>query len=140
MQNPIDPDKVALHPGLMEFPHHVGSAVIKPEDRGKIKSKALTAMQEQTHTQLRQLQQQMELLRSQAMEIRKRVEISEVIYNTEMRFEPLIGHRYFVYKTAKSSHVLSMVGPNEWGSSMPYSEFVSEVRLLADYTWDVISN
>ncbi|NBT49191.1 MAG: hypothetical protein EBT07_15485, partial [Actinobacteria bacterium] len=70
MQNPIDPDKVALHPGLMEFPHHVGSAVIKPEDRGKIKSKALTAMQEQTHTQLRQLQQQMELLRSQAMEIR----------------------------------------------------------------------
>jgi hypothetical protein len=59
--NPIDKDKVTEIPGLIEYPHHIGSIAVKPEDVGKLKSRALTAMQEQTNMHLLQIQQQVEL-------------------------------------------------------------------------------
>jgi hypothetical protein len=34
-QNPIDPDKITENPHSLEYPHHAGSALIKPEDKGK---------------------------------------------------------------------------------------------------------
>jgi len=32
-----------------------------------------------------------------------------------------------------------MVGPEEWGDNPPY-EFISEVKLLSDHTWEIIEN
>ena len=138
MQNPIDKDKTAEFPGLMEFAHHIGSALIKPEDKGKIKSKALTSMQEQTAHQLKNLYRQMQVIAEQANEIKKRVEISTLIYDANYRFEPVVGHTYHLYKTHKGQHVLSLVAPDEWGGEMPYAEHISTIRLLADYTWEVL--
>ncbi len=70
MVNPIDKDKVAENPGLIAYPHTIGSLAIKPEDVGKIKSRALSAMHEQTNMHLLQIQKQVELLMSQANEIK----------------------------------------------------------------------
>ena len=98
MINPIDKDKVAENPGLMEYPHTVGSLTVKPEDVGKLKSRALSAMHEQTDMQLLQIQKQVELLVSQANEIKQRIEISEKIYTAVIAFEPLVGHVYHLYK------------------------------------------
>ena len=140
MENPIDKDKTAEYPGLMEFAHHIGSALIKPEDKGKIKSKALASMQEQTEHQLKNLFRQMKLIAEQAGEIKKRVEVSTWIYESNYRFEPVVGHIYHLYKNHKGAHVLSLVSPSEWGGEMPFAEHVSTIRLLADYTWDVLSS
>jgi hypothetical protein len=96
-KNPIDKDKVAENPGLLPYPHHVGGIVIKPEDNGKIKSRALTAMREQTTIQMNQIQKQVELLVQQANELKERIEMSEKIYQAELSFEPLIGHIYHLY-------------------------------------------
>ena len=46
--NPIDPDKITETPSTLPYAHHSGSALIKPEDRGKIKGRALSAMDHQT--------------------------------------------------------------------------------------------
>ncbi len=53
--NPIDKDKVAENPGLLPYPHHIGSSIVKPEDVGKLKLRALSAMQQQTNSQLLQI-------------------------------------------------------------------------------------
>lgn len=66
IENPIDPDKITLTPHSLEYAHHVGSALIKPEDVGKVKGRALTAMEYQTDQQLSQLYAQMQLLAEQA--------------------------------------------------------------------------
>ncbi len=95
--NPIDKDKVAENPGLLPYPHHVGGIVIKPEDTGKIKSRALTAMREQTNIQMNQIQKQVELLMQQANDLKERVEISEKIYLADLSFEPIIGQTYHLY-------------------------------------------
>jgi hypothetical protein len=136
--NPIDPDKVAENPGLLPYAHHVASALIRPEDMGKVKVRALTAMEEQTNLQLKQIQEQIELLAKQAMDIKKRAEISYKIYGAKMGFEPVIGKIYYLYKNySNEEYVLSMIAPNEWGKSKTFDEFVSKVKMLGDHTWQI---
>lgn len=136
--NPIDSDKIAQNPGLLPYAHTLSSGVIKPDDLGKIKSNALLAMEQQTEMQLNQLQQQIQLLYTQAQEIKSRTDISVWIYQSDMGFDPIVGHTYHLYEKDDSRHFLSMVSPTEWGRSKKFKRFVATVRLLADHTWDVL--
>lgn len=139
MINPIDKDKVAENPGLIAYPHTVGSVVIKPEDVGKLKSRALSAMHQQTDMHLLQIQKQVELLVSQANEIKKRIEISEKIYTATISFEPLVGHVYHLYNKA-NEYKLMMISPDEWGRERAHElGYVNTVRLLSDHTWEIIN-
>lgn len=140
-ENPIDKDKVAENPHSLEYAHHVGSALIKPEDKGKIKGRAVTAMEYQTDQQLSQIYEQMHLLAEQAKKINQRKEISEKIYRAEFRFEPLINHVYHLYLTREDTQVLSVIAPDEWGRSIRKDDFTwqATVRLLADHTWEILS-
>ena len=112
MINPIDKDKVAENPGLIAYPHNVGSIMVKPEDVGKLKARALSSMYEQTDNQLKQIQQQVELMLNQANEIKKRIAISEKIYTAKQSFEPFVGSVYHLYKK-ESDYFLMMIGPLE---------------------------
>ena len=136
--NPIDADKVAQNPGLLPYAHTLSSGVIKPDDLGKIKSNALLAMEQQTDMQLNQLQQQIQLLYNQAQEIKSRTDISIWIYQSDMGFDPIVGHTYHLYEKEDSRHFLSMVSPEQWGRSKKFKRFVATVKLLADHTWDVL--
>ncbi len=137
MENPIDEKQAAKNPGLMEYAHTAGGAIIRPEDMGKVKGKAQMAMRQQTFDQLEKIYRQMELLGQQAQTIKERIEVSERIYDAQMSFEPVINHSYYLYEKADGTDVLSMVGPDEWGKSMPFNDFLAKVFLLADHTWKV---
>ncbi len=140
MENPIDKDKITETPGTLTYAHNVGSAIVKPIDKGRVKGRAVSAMHEQTSTQLAQIQRQVELLAEQARQIKARIEVSEKIYAAEIGFEPLIGHIYHLYDRTDESLILAMVGPNEWGKSgMPYNNFIATVKLLSDHTWEIQS-
>lgn len=131
-------DKMAENPGLLPYAHTSGSALIKPEDKGKIKGRAMSAMYEQTNVQLKQLYEQMETLAKQANKLKDRVEVSERIYKAKMSFEPLIGKVYYLYENKHGEDVLSLVSPEEFGRSLPFSRFLAEVKMLSDHTWDVL--
>ena len=135
--NPIDKDKIAENPHLLPYAHNIGSAIIKPIDKGRVKGMAMEAMYEQTDNQLTQLREQVEVLIRQAKEIHERVEVSEAIYQAEMGFKPRVGHTYHLYKRSSGKHVLSLVEPEAWGPKPPF-DFVSTVRLLSDHTWDIL--
>lgn len=136
--NPIDSDKITETPHNLPYAHHTGSALVKPEDQGKIKSRGLNAMEHQTDMQLGQIYEQMQLLADQAKKLQERKEISERIYLAEMRFEPLINHIYHLYKKEDRNHLLSLIAPNQWGKSKNTFQFIATVRLLADHTWDIL--
>ncbi|MDX1909573.1 MAG: DUF2452 domain-containing protein [Bacteroidia bacterium] len=136
--NPIDKDKTAENPGLLPYAHSVGGALIRPEDKGKIKGQAMMAMEQQTARQMEQLRKQYEVLAAQAQEIKRRVEISERIYQADVGFQPIIGHIYHLYERKNGSWALSMVAPAEWGRSMPFTDHLGTVRLLADHTWELL--
>lgn len=120
---------------VLPYASSVGSVAIRPDKEGMIKHKALSAMEEQTNMQLDQIREQIELLARQAQEIKKRKELSMMIYEASLRFKPQIGHVYHLYENKDGSHTLSLVGPDEWGRSRPFKHFVASVKLLADHTW-----
>jgi hypothetical protein len=138
--NPIDKDKVAENPGLLPYAHHSSSAIIKPEDKGKIKGRALMAMAEQTNMQMDQIKAQIELLAQQAKKLQVRREISEQIYKSEFNFDPIIHKIYHFYHRKNGKGVLSMVSPEEWGPTIPYERHLATARLLADHTWEVLED
>ncbi|HNU43003.1 MAG: hypothetical protein UZ12_BCD005001702 [Bacteroidetes bacterium OLB12] len=123
---------------VLPYSASVSGAVIKPNEAGVIRHQALSAMEEQTNMQLTQIRQQIELLAIQAKEIQKRKELSMLIYEAQLGFAPVIGQTYYLYEKEDGSHLLSLVGPKEWGRSKPYKNFVAAVSLLADHTWKEI--
>lgn len=142
----IDVDKIDLermgemtteNPGIIPFPHTVGAAMIKPEDKGKIKGRAISAMYDQTEMDMKQIYEQMQLLAEQAKTIQSRVSVSERIYQAKMSFDPIISRIYHLYQKKDGTDTLSLVSPEEWGKNCPY-DFIATVKLLADHTWDVI--
>jgi len=120
---------------VLPYASSVGSVAIRPNKEGVIKHKALTAMEDQTNMQLNQIRQQIELLAKQAQEIRKRKELSVMIYEAKLSFKPQIGQVYHLYEKRDNTHILSLVAPKEWGGAGPYKQFLSSVQLLADHTW-----
>ena len=136
--NPIDPDKITENPGTLPYAHHTGSAMVKPEDRGKLKGLALSSMEHQTDMQMDQIYEQMKLLSDQANRLQDRKRISEYIYQAEMRFQPLINHTYYLYEKENGLYFLSLIGPNDWGRSGEKFNYIATTKLLADHTWDVL--
>lgn len=137
-ENPIKSENISENPHNLPYPHHAGSAIVMPEDQGKMKGRALSAMEQQTEMQLQQLYEQMQLLAGQAKKLNDRKKISEYIYTAEMRFDPIINHIYHLYVSENSRNILSLIGPNEWGNSKKNHVFIASLRLLADHTWDIL--
>jgi hypothetical protein len=120
---------------VLPYSSSVSGAVIRPTEEGVIRNKALRAMEDQTNMQLLQIRQQIELLSIQARTIQKRKELSMVIYEAKLSFQPVIGETYYLYQNDDDSHLVSMVAPREWGKTIPFKAFVAAVQLLADHTW-----
>jgi hypothetical protein len=135
--NPIKKDKIAEKPNLLPYAHTVGGAIIKPIDKGRTKGNSMKAMYQQTGNQLNQIKEQVETLIKQAQEIHDRIEISEKIYKADVGFKPTIGQTYHLYERNEGGYLLSLVGPQEWGKSQPFS-FIATIYLLADHTWQII--
>lgn len=131
-------EKTTETPGTLPYAHHSGSALVKPEDKGKITGRAVAAMHSQTDMQMAQIYEQMQVLAEQAKKIQSRIEVSERIYQAAISFEPLINHRYFLYQKSDGSDFLSMIAPEEWGRKKDWASFVAEVKLLADHTWEIL--
>jgi hypothetical protein len=122
---------------LLPYARHVGSAIIRPIDKGRTRGVAMQAMYQQTDSQLQQIREQVETLIRQAQSIHDRINLSEKIYKADCGFKPVPGHTYFLYRKKDESLILSLVSPIEWGNSLPYV-FLAEAQLLADHTWKIL--
>ncbi len=142
----IDVDKIDLNlmkerttdlPGLIEYAHSIGGFSIVPTEEGVIKNKAISAMQEQTEQQIKQIYDQMQLLAKQVQDIQKRADVSLQIYQAEIKFTPTIGQIYYLYEQESGKKYLSMIAPNEWGKKSDQKKFIAKVKLLSDHTWRI---
>lgn len=143
--NEIDLETLKLKsadvPSLLEYAHSVGGFSIVPTNEGSIKSHAKVAMQEQTEEQLNLIFEQMKTLAKQVQDIKKRVHISELIYEAKISFTPVIGKNYFLYEYIETQErFLSLISPEEWCDKMKDKNFLAEVRLNADHTWKIIKS
>jgi hypothetical protein len=146
-QKPIEVENIDLEkmeqlttdlPSLIEYAHTRGGFAVVPTQEGHIKTKALAAMEDQTQKQMDQILGQMRTLAAQAKEIKDRVEVSEQIYLSEIKFQPVIHEIYYLYRKNDQKLTLSMISPDDWGDKCKYEACLAKVKLLADHTWDVI--
>ncbi len=136
-KNPIDKDKITETPHILPYAHTLGSAIIKPIDKGRTKGLAMSAMYEQSESSLNLIKEQIELLARQAQEIHERIDISEKIYEADCSFKPIIGMIYYLYEKKDTSWVLSMISPTEWADSLPFT-YIASIKLLSDHTWKIL--
>jgi len=134
-------DRTTDLPGLIEYAHSIGGFSVVPTAQGEIKGQAMAAMKEQTEIQMQQLYEQMQLLAAQAAKLKRRADISYDIYEAEMRFKPVMSEIYYLYqKKDEDKKVLSMIGPEQWGNSLPFEKFIAKIKLLADHTWEILED
>jgi hypothetical protein len=121
---------------ILPYAHMRGGFPVKPEDIGKAKGMAVTAMEEQVQNQLKQIYEQVDTLARQAKEIRTRAEISYKIYQCDMKFVPTPGHTYHLYEDRHGQPTLSMIPPAQLG---PLDRrHLATVRQLHDHTWEIL--
>jgi hypothetical protein len=144
---PVDIDKIDMNllklktadmPSLLEYAHSVGGFAIVPTEQGQIKSHARTAMLEQTDEQMSLIYEQMKTLAKQVQDIKKRVYISDLIYDSDIPFTPVIGKTYYLYEKEDQKRFLSLISPEEWKEKMADKKFIAEIRLNADHTWKIL--
>jgi hypothetical protein len=124
---------------LSPIPLSLGSPVIRVEDKGKLKANAVEAMHHYATQEIAILKRQADLIVEQVRDIENRLKVSEKIYDSDFRFQPVIGQLYHLYE--KEDHFkLSLIGPAEWGRSKSMGKHIASVKLLGDHSWEVIQS
>jgi len=139
-ENLVNEDGSYIGPAnLSPIPLSIGSPVIKVEDKNKIKANAVEAMHHYASQEIAMLKKQADLIMEQVREIEGRLKISEKIYESDFKFQPVIGQWYHLYEK-DDYYKLSLIGPAEWGKSKTMGKHVASVKLLGDHSWEVLPN
>ena len=85
------------------------------------------------------LREQIELIIQQAKKIMDRVEFTKEIYSYNVRFDPVIGHTYYIYERNNKERFVSLISPKEWGSKYNFKH-VHTAKFCADDTWEKIDD
>jgi hypothetical protein len=82
------------------------------------------------------------VLKKQADNIKKRLEMTDLIYQAKYNFKIVHGKTYWlVENTDKNITELVMLGPNEWsGKHPPHYKYLAPVRSLGDHTWEIVDD
>jgi len=82
------------------------------------------------------------VLQKQAHNIKRRLELTELVHSAYFRFKLYHNNIYYVvYETNKDRVILTQTGPNDWGSGKPeHYEYRYRVKWLGDHTWVEVDN
>lgn len=136
IQDMVAEEAGSIRWGLSEIPMHVGSAMIRPEDRGKIRAVALESAENQARQQMAMLRRQAEALMEEARRIEERLLLSVQIFQADVNFTPVVGQVYHLYQRSNGTKFLSLIGPIQWGNRSSSLEHLGTFKHLADSTWE----
>ena len=119
-------DKVELKPNLMEYPHHVGAPRIITTDLTPFKQNGTDKANKLFHRQYEELLKQAETLQNSFL-------ITQDVYESSYKFEPIIGQIYHLYEDKSGRKFLSIIEPELWSQKFLYSAVLN-----SDMTWSRI--
>ena len=120
------PDNVADNPGLLPYGSNVSSPSFKPTDLTTFKQNGLSKVEKVFDRRYKELVEQAETLQKSFM-------ITQEVYESKYKFEPLIGEIYHLYEDSDGGRTLSLIEPTQWKRKHLYS-----VILNSDMTWTKI--
>jgi hypothetical protein len=111
---------------FMPYPVSTLSPPIIPNDLTSFKSRGISEVQ-------RDLQQKLVEIREQYLRAIDHFNWNKLVYEAEIRFEPVVGGEYHLYDMG-GRRALSMIGPGQW----PHRHLAT-VRLNYDRQWQVVA-
>jgi len=119
-------DKVELKPNLMEYPHHVGAPKIVPTDLTPFKRNGTDKANKIFDTRYKELIKEVETLQKSFI-------ITQEVYESFYRFEPIVGDIYHLYEDNNGGKYLSLIEPTSWNKKHLYSAILN-----SNMTWTKI--
>jgi hypothetical protein len=120
------PDNVADKPGLLPYGSNVSAPSIKPVDLTTFKKNGLDKVNKVFDRRYKEIVEQAETLQKSFL-------ITQTVYESKYKFEPIVGEVYHLYEDSDGGYSLSIIGPSEWNKKHVYS-----VVLNSDMTWTKI--
>lgn len=117
------PDNVADNPGILPYGSNIGAPSFRPTDLTAFKQNGISKVEKVFDKRYKEIVEQAETLQKSFM-------ITQEVYESKYKFEPLIGEIYHLYEDSDGGRVLSLIGPNQWNQKHLYS-----VILNSDMTW-----
>lgn len=110
---------------FMPYPVSTLSPPIVPADLTSFKSRGISEVE-------RDLQQKLAEIREQYLRAIDHFNWNKLVYESEIRFEPIVGGVYYLYEM-RGRRALSMITPDQWPQ-----RHLATVRLNVDRQWQVL--
>ena len=126
-----------LNRNVTPYPTEVGGPkfdLIPVTERKDIMINAARMHAEQEYNRIMEM---VAVLSKQAEEVKRRLEITDMVHAAEYQFQPAHGQTYWlVYDSRIENTRLCQQGPDDWTTGAPESyEYITQVKWLGDYTW-----
>jgi len=126
-----------LNRNVTPYPTEVGGPkfdLIPVTQRKDLMVNAARMHAEQEYNRITEL---MSVLAKQADELKRRLDITDMVHAAEYQFQPAHGQTYWLaYDSNKENTILSIQGPDDWTTGKPDKyEYICQVKWLGDYTW-----
>ena len=94
------------------------------------------------HQEYNRIMELVEVLQRQANDVRKRLDITNLVHAAKYQFQIYHGQCYWLARDHRhGGTILVQTGPDEWTTTKPdYYEYVCRVKWLGDYTWIEVDN
>jgi hypothetical protein len=112
---------------LKSYSTNVGAPSIQIDDVVSWKRRGINTVNKEFQSKFNELRVQYENLMQE-------FQWNELVYNSKISFEPIVGEIYHLYRDKEGLNFLSLIGPEEWNK-----EHIGTFQLNSDKKWIFIN-
>ena len=121
------PDNFVDNPGILPYGSNLSAPSFRPTDLTSFKKTGVSKAEKIFDKRYKELVEQAETLQKSFL-------ITQEVYESNYKFEPVIGEIYHLYEDSNGKKLLSLIDPSQWNKKHLYS-----VILNSDMTWTKIN-
>lgn len=125
---PFDEETGKFYKHLLTYASEVGSIKFEVQDISLWKRSEVEKVKNVFKQDLEEINQRIQKLMDDIL-------LNDMIYSSNMNFEPIVGHVYHLYENNRGERFLSLIEPNLW--EMPY---MGSYKLTSDKKWVLIKD
>jgi hypothetical protein len=126
-----------INRNVTPYPTEVGGPAFDLIPIEKQKDIMVNVARMHANQEYKRIMELVSVLQRQADEVRKRVDITDLVHAAKYSFQIYHGQCYWLARDHRhGGTILVQTGPHEWTTTAPsYYEYVCRVKWLGDYTW-----
>lgn len=130
-----------INKNVSEYPTEIGGPRFDLVPVQKEKDQMLNLARMYAQQEYDRIMAVVTVLQNQAQQIKRRLEITDLIYTAEYKFKIFPGQSYWLAENTNTSKpMLTLAGPTEWATGVPdHIKYICRVKYLADHTWTEVT-